>query len=239
MRVLVTGATGHVGRHLVSSLDQRGIRVRALSRKPSRWRVGIEAAQADLSNVQSLEPHLHDVDALFLLWPGSGDVEALVQAASKYVPRITAVAAHPVDQPALEAALKRSGSEWTVLRSAALATETLRWAPPIREGGIVRLRCAFARKALVHEEDLADVAAEVLTTGGHAGRTYFVSGPEHLSDAERVKVIGTVLGREVEFESVDDAIESRSWGDLSQGVEVLSGARSYEHWVRDHASDFC
>jgi uncharacterized protein YbjT (DUF2867 family) len=68
--ILVTGARGNVGRHVVSGLLAEGARVRALTRDPpsGRWPAGIEVVRGDLSDATTLAAALDDVDAVFLLW---------------------------------------------------------------------------------------------------------------------------------------------------------------------------
>src|SRR5689334_13977375 len=69
--ILVTGATGNVGRHVVERLVAAGHGVRAITRDPSRANLpaGVEAVSADLGDAETLRPHLDGVQAVFLIWP--------------------------------------------------------------------------------------------------------------------------------------------------------------------------
>jgi uncharacterized protein YbjT (DUF2867 family) len=89
-KVLVTGATGNVGKHVVSSLAGIGLEVRALVRDPDKASIpsGVEVARGDLSSPETLEPALHDVDAVYLMWPGIPVEPRVVKAIAQHAKRI-------------------------------------------------------------------------------------------------------------------------------------------------------
>ncbi|MFH8346949.1 SDR family oxidoreductase [Streptomyces sp. NPDC018045] len=222
--IVVTGATGNIGRSLVGQLLAEGASVRALTRDPERAGLpsGAETVRADLTDPASLEPALNGADALFLnLAAGGGDAAAaVVEAAAKAgVRRIVlnssiAVTDEPADEGdllarmhgAVERVVRDSGLEWTFVRGGAYAANALQWAAEIRAGGVVRDPQPDAVFAPVHEEDLAAVAAVALLdrTGAHAGQVYVVTGPEARTRAEQVAEIGRVLGRETRLEVISE-----------------------------------
>src|SRR5207247_3655315 len=87
------------------------------------------------------------------------------------------------------------------------------WAPTIRSGGVVRWPYGAAETAPVDDRDLATVAARTLYQDGHAGGDYVLAGPESLSQAEQVSIIGDVLGRRIKFEELSpDEFRSETEG---------------------------
>jgi uncharacterized protein YbjT (DUF2867 family) len=200
--ILVTGATGNIGRHVVSELVEAGVPVRALTRGETV--PGAEVVHGDLSVPNALDACLDGVDGVFLIWPlftadaAPGVVAARARQPRRIVYQSTvavrddvAVQRHPYSafHATIEDLLQRSDAEWTVLRAGKFATNTLGWAPEIRTGGVVRFPFGAARRSPIHERDVAAVAAGVLTGAGHGGRSYVVTGPESLTEADQVRMI--------------------------------------------------
>lgn len=221
--IVVTGATGNIGRCLVGRLLADGAAVRALTRDPARAALpaGAETVRADLTGTPDLAPLLAGADALFLNLAAGGEaVTALVDAAvAAGVRRIVlnssmAVTDTPADDSnhiarmhaALERTVRASGLEWTFVRGSNYSTNTLAWAPSIRASGVVRDAHPGAQGTPVHEADLADVAAVALLdrSGAHQGQAYLVTGPEVLTVAQQVAEIGRATGRETRVEQISE-----------------------------------
>lgn len=94
-KILVTGATGNVGRHVVSQLAAAGLDVRALARRPERVQPGVEAVQGDLTAPETLEPALKDVESVFLLWPGltTGNAAEVIALIAEHARRVVYLSA--------------------------------------------------------------------------------------------------------------------------------------------------
>ncbi|MFD0468354.1 SDR family oxidoreductase [Nonomuraea thailandensis] len=217
-KILVTGATGNVGRHVVAQLAAAGIDVRAFARRPERVQAGVEAVQGDLTAPETLEPALKDVESVFLLWPGmsTGNAAETVSAIARHARRVVYLSAYVPggDGTAghygeIEELIRRSGLGWTFLQPGGFATNTLGWADQVRQG-VVRWPYGEASRALIHEKDIAAVAVHVLTSAGHNGGAYAITGPDELTQAEQVRVIGEVVGRAVRWEDLP-ADEAREW----------------------------
>jgi uncharacterized protein YbjT (DUF2867 family) len=189
--ILVTGASGNVGRELVSVLVRAGVPVRALTRSPGQGQLpaGAEAAGGDLNDPASLRPALDGADGVFLL-PGYSDMPGVYAAArAAGVRRVVqlsglsarthdtgnAITAYMVDS---EQAARESGLAWTVLRPAMFMSSALQWVPQLRAGDLVRAPFGGVRAAVTDPADIAAVAAQALTTTGHEARVYELSGPE-------------------------------------------------------------
>lgn len=268
MTILVTGATGNVGKHVVADLAAAGQAVRAVTRTPSRVPAGIEVAQGGIDDVGGM---LDGVDRVFLVWPHmtAEGAEPVVSALASRVSHVVFLSARGVtdDSPLFHARIERllrdSGVDWTFLRAGGFATNTLEWAPQVR-AGVVRWVHGGAGRALIHERDIADVAVAALTSAGHAGAAYELTGPETLTQAEQVRTLGAAVGREVRWEEmpVEEARESllargwepgfvehglAYWASLVDQPETVTGVveevtgkpgRRFAEWAVEHAADF-
>ncbi len=213
--ILVTGATGHVGRNVVSRLHAAGVPVRALTRNPEHadFPEAVEVVRGDLTQPESLPAALDGVDRAYL-FPVSGEAtQGFLDIAAKCELRRvvvlsslattwpdSAIGAHHL---AVESAVESSGREWTHVRPGAFAVNSLRlWRDSIRAEGVVRAPYGDAALSPIHEDDIAAVAVTALLEDGHAGARYSLTGPESLTQREQVAAIASVLGKEIRFEEV-------------------------------------
>lgn len=220
--ILVTGATGTVGRQVVEQLIAADQQVRAVARHPDRASMpdGVELGAGDLSDALGLTPHLHGVDAVFLLWPFP-TVESvrtlglvLIDTLAAHVRRVVYLSATPAAAPpggfwrAVEALIERSGLEWTHLRPTGFAKNTLIWGDQIRAGDVVRWPYPDSARSLIHERDIAAVAVQALTRDDLIGAMPVITGPETITQAEQIAEIGTAIGRELRYEDMprDEAV---------------------------------
>ena len=225
--ILVTGATGTVGRQVVSQLLETGADVRAMTRDPESAALPeVEVVRGDLTVPESLGLCLDGVDRVFLVWtvPGSTAPAAIDQIA-KHARRIVLLTsphqtAHPLfQQPnplaALHAELERligiSGLEWTFLRPGMFAANARSWwGSQIRSGDVVGWPYGDAPTAPIHEKDIAAVAVKALVDTGHEGAGYVVTGPESLTQREQVEMIGDVIGKPIRFEEISPEVARRA-----------------------------
>ncbi|MGS2646283.1 NmrA family NAD(P)-binding protein [Streptosporangium sp. LJ11] len=272
MTVLVTGATGTVGRPLVEQLLAAGHRVRALTRNPAKANLpaGAEVVAGDLADTATLPGAFSGVDAAHLIGFSGEDFAPLtngaeiVDLARKGGVRKVTVLKGDVTKSPLEEAVEAGGLEWTHLAPVEFMSNTLEWAESVRDEGVVREAFAGARSAMIHEADIAAVAATALTADGHAGQEYWLTGPQALTPPEKVRVIGDVLGREVRYiELTGDEVvaEWRRTGYSDEDVEFFltmrtnppeagytvlptvekvtgKPARTFAEWVRENAAAF-
>jgi uncharacterized protein YbjT (DUF2867 family) len=229
--IVVTGATGTVGRQVVLQLSERGAPVRAVTRDPgsAAMPAGVEVVRADLSDPASLEPHLAGADSVFLVWPFTSPEQAadqgsqVVQVLARHVPRIVYLSAQAAaGRPGsfwatIERLIEQSGAAWTFLRPTGFAANTLMWAEQIRSSGVVRWPYGAAARSLIHERDIAAVAVAALTDGRHAGQKYLLTGPEAITQAGQARLIGEAIGRAVHWEELapEEARQQllAAWGD--------------------------
>lgn len=219
-RILVTGATGTVGRQVVSQLLATDVRIRALTRNPEAAGLppGVEVVRGDLTDPAGLAGCLDGVDAVFLVWTApAGAVPAALDRIAERARRLVLLTSphrtpHPFFQQPnplaamyaeIERSIEASGLRWTFLRPGMFAANALSWwAPRIREGDIVRWPYAAAPTAPIHERDIAAVAVRALLEDGHEGAEYVLTGPQSLSQREQVATIGDVIGRPLRLEEI-------------------------------------
>ncbi|MGW2635426.1 NAD(P)H-binding protein [Streptomyces sp. NPDC001348] len=209
--IVVTGATGNVGRTLVRLLTEAGERVTAVARRIEEADVPPEAraVAADLGDPESLRPALEGAEAVFLLVAGedpqglvgavkAAGVRRLVLLSSQGAGTRPQVYAHAAR---FEAAVRESGPEWTVLRSGGLASNAFAWAEPVRLHRTAAAPFGDVGLPFVDPDDVAAVAAAVLRAEGaeHAGATYTLTGPAPTTPRERVAALATALGEPVRF----------------------------------------
>jgi uncharacterized protein YbjT (DUF2867 family) len=219
-QVLVTGATGTIGRQVIEHLRAAGLRIRAMTRHPQAARLppDVEVVSRDLSVPETLDDCVKGVDAVFLVWvlPLATAAAAVTRIAS-HSERIVFLSAplrtaQPFfQQPSavraihagVEQLIEGSGLPWTFLRPGAFAINCRNWwASQIRAGDIVRWFHGSAATAPIHERDIAASAVRALCDTGHHGMDYVLTGPESLTKREQVHIIGDVIGRPLSFEEL-------------------------------------
>jgi uncharacterized protein YbjT (DUF2867 family) len=212
MKVLVTGATGLVGRHVADQLAKAGVTVRALTRNPSAAKLApeFEVVQGDLTEPATLAPALAGIDRMYLFPVPETAQEVVSLAKQAGVRRIVVLSAAAVTvgmdtyhHPIVEQAVQDSGLEWTMVRPGEFMTNMLPiWAPSIRAERVVRYPFADQIGVPVHEADIAAVAAAALLEDRHVGAIYTLSGPAQITYKGQVEAISAALGEEVRYEEV-------------------------------------
>ena len=278
--ILVFGATGTTGGEVARRLIATGRQPRLLVRDPSKAREfqpTAEIVQGDLGRPESLGPAMKGVERLYLVsaGPSGPDLEAnAIEAATKagvgHVVKLSVIGA---DKPVLilsqwhaksEKRLRESGLKWTMLRPGNFMSNALGWAETIKSEGAFYQPTGTGRWAAIDPADIAAVAVKTLTTPGHEGKAYTLTGPESLSGAQYAAKLSSVLGRPVKF--VDIPLESVRSGmlksmppayvealmdlytamragktDIVTGVvEEVTGRRAgtFEAWARRNAAAF-
>lgn len=276
--ILVTGATGRVGKELVEQLLDRGAQVRVLVRdknKVAHLGDRVEIAVGDLDKPETLAEAMQGVEKLYFVTYHSGQVADLVEAAKKAGVR------HIVKQSSTEAErsiglgrlhrdqeelIKGSGMAWTIIRPSMFMTQTIRWwAASIKSRSAVYFPGGKGKVRAIDPRDVAAMACTVLTQPGHEGSIYAVTGPESLTVAEMVGIIGKVLGRRIRYISIPpafaaiwlrrnglskelvkalvqtfEALRRNEYATVTEDVERVTGhkPRGYEAWCRENVAAF-
>jgi uncharacterized protein YbjT (DUF2867 family) len=217
--ILVTGATGLNGSQVVRCLCARGVPVRALVRDVRKADTlaqlpGVTLVEGDMSQPQTLREPLRGVDRAMLISSADAHmaevqlnfVAAAKEAGVALVVKLSGIMPD-LDSPfrfarmhgEVEVALERSGMAYTHLRAGEFMQAYFRQAPSIIARGSFALPMADARIASIDVHDIAEVAAEVLTSAGHAGKTYPLTGAEALSMSEVAERLTAALDRPVQY----------------------------------------
>ena len=232
--LLITGSTGNIGSSVVKLLKEQGHDVRALVRSAARADLlpdGIDIAVGNLDDADSVAAALHGVDGVFLLHAGLGTaqtqimIDAARSAGVRRIVLLSSIGARLRPLPTIgetlaarEDLLRESGLDVTYLRPNTLMPNALAWADGIRDGNRVVDPTGPGRMPCVDPDDIARVAALVLTEDGHVGHGYILNGPEALTSREQVEILSDVLGRTIDF--VDVTPEHFAQASIERGAPV-------------------
>lgn len=233
MTILVTGATGSVGRLVVDELVAAGVPVRALTVDPERASLPAEAEVVVGSLARPSTLPLKGVSAVYLA-PMARTVRRFCELARDAgIERVVALSGSSVgddhegssgnEYAAVEAAVREAGFAWTFLRPGVFMNNTLDWAAMVRAGEVA-MAYGDATQTPIDLGDIAAVAARVLLSEGHVGATYVLSGPDSISLRGQVATLGSVLGKEVRFRELSRAEQREQWvgyGVPEQAVDWL------------------
>ncbi|MFJ2033290.1 NAD(P)H-binding protein [Streptosporangium sp. NPDC087985] len=272
--ILVTGATGNVGRNVVRQLLDEGEKVRAITRHPDRAGLpdGVEVLPGDLTRPETLPAALHGVERAFLfpVFGSLGDFLRIGKEAG--LQHVVLLSSGAVTFPApswigdrhleCERAVEESGLSWTHVRPGMFMANDLDWAAQTADGDVVRAPYGNAAAAPIDERDIAAVAVRALLDR-HSGEAHLLSGPESLTQIERVRILGEAIGRPLRFEelpreqarehllgllppqAVDFMLDmlASAVGRTAQvlpTVEQVTGRPPYTYaqWAAHHADDF-
>ncbi len=246
--ILVTGATGNVGREVVNLLLDDSAKVVAVTRHPTTAALpdGAHVVGGDPSRPQTLTSALRGVEAVLVSPRALGDatagaatVELLKLAAEQGARRVVVLSAVTVEYGggyqrfadafrAVEDAARASGLQWTILRSTDYASNSLAWAPQIRSTGVVYGAYGDGATSTIHERDVAAVSALALMDAAHAGHTYVLTGPQSLTQRDRVRLIGEAIGKEVRWEEISPQQARQAM--LAQGLPEDVPDRLLGYW---------
>lgn len=215
--ILVTGATGTVGSEAVRLLSARHQLARALVRDPARvahrdeLADEIEVVTGDLDRRETLDAALEGVDTVILVSPAVpaqeiAVIDSAVRRGVTHIVKITSKASadSPVDrrrgQARIEAHLQTTGLTYTLLRSNAYLQNLLALAPMIRQTRGFTMSAGEGQVGMIDARDVAGAATAVATApGAHAGRTYWLTGPNLVTYTDIAEELSATLGHEVEY----------------------------------------
>lgn len=249
--ILVTGASGKVGGQAMRRLVEKGLEVRTFTRDPAKIEalgLGVEAVGGDLDQPETIPPALAGVEQVLVVaggWDIPGEDANMIEAAETagvgHLVLLSSlgveagVASGPFHAPG-EEKLRSSGLTWTILRPGFYMANAFMWHDTVVGQGVIYEPTGTGRHALVHPADVGDVAAEVLATDGHGGRTYELTGPEALSSADCAAALAGVLGREISHVDVPD--EAFRQGMAGAGVPAPVADNLARYYAMVKAGDF-
>jgi uncharacterized protein YbjT (DUF2867 family) len=248
--ILVTGSPGNIGTPLAQQLLEQGRKIRLMVRNPKKEDQvvadlrsrGAEVVQGDFSDPASLPPCFTGVESAFLLVPVAqetaewkGDfIRAAKQNGVARIVNLSVSGASSNSPVALfrwhweaEQTLEASGLAWTHLQPTDLARYNIRSnLPTVQAQGAFYSTIGEGKVAMVDEEDVAEVAAKILTEDGHEGKKYVLTGPKALSYPEVADALAKKLGKSVKYIDIDPA----------QAKQAMIGV-GMPDWVADFVND--
>ncbi|MFJ1460364.1 NAD(P)H-binding protein [Nocardia sp. N2S4-5] len=218
--ILVTGATGSIGRHLVGDLRRRDLPFRALVRDPVRGRaLGCDLVVGDFDDPDSMAAAVSGVDQVFLCSPGAGPtpgpqpmiahqtavIDAAARAGVRRVVKVSVWGARPGGLLAegahaeIEAHLEASGLDWSILRPSGFMQNFRTGAGSFSADGNLLGAYGQARVSYIDCADIAACAAVLLATERGSGERYVLTGPEALTHAEIAEQLSAAIGRPISY----------------------------------------
>ena len=257
-KILITGATGNIGKELTKLLSEKGISFRAMVRSPEQAEElaslpGSELVEGDFNNHDSLRNALQGVEKAFLLTNSSelaeqqqcSFVEVGSQSGLKHIVKLSQWAAD-ADSPVrflryhavVENLIKKSGIAYTFLRPNLFMQGLLGFRQTIVEKGKFFGAVGDSKISLIDIRDIAAVAAQTLTTPGHEGKIYNLTGPESLTHTEVAHKLSIATGRPIQFIDItpmmlhDTLLQAGFPGWQAEGL-----VEDYAHYKAGEASE--
>ena len=220
-KILVTGATGSIGSVLIENLTKAGASVRALVRDKSKGSAlkdtGVELAIGDLSRPETLDAAFAGVSKVYLITPlnenqyelASNGLAAAKRSGKPHVVRSSGMIPEPFEesrvgrhQVQIENDLKSSGLPYTILKPHLFMQTTMIAAQTVKSEGAIYMPLKEGKIAMIDVRDVAEAAAQVLTSEGHEGKTYDLTGPVAISFHDVAAALSEALGKPVKYVDV-------------------------------------
>ncbi len=279
-KILVIGATGNVGKELVQQLIGRKLRTRILVRDPAKMPLNsdglLETVIGDLDNVETLAGAMNGIEKMFLITGNTQQDKNVLQIGKtsglQHIVKLstqesgwTPVKGHGLWHHEREELIKESGIAWTFLRPCMFMNTAISWAPMIKEKGVVRYPGGAGKIAPIDPWDVAAVAATALSSRGHEGMGYELTGPELSSIRDMTQIISKVIGKQVSYveesdtDFINDLLQARlpkyvadglvatfgfvragDFAHTTNAVESVTGSkpRTFEHWCLENKAAF-
>jgi len=280
--VLVTGATGTIGRDVAKQLSEKGVSVRAGVRDQAKARKQfgskIALTSFDFENEKTFAEALEGVQKVFLLPPllpnqlevMDAFVDAAKRAGIRHIVKLSAIGVDDERRPtaieghaANEQHIRESGAAFTFLRPNSFMQNFFTYFPP--RNGAIYLPWGNGSASFVDTRDIASVAARVLTSDGHEGKIYTLTGPATLGIAEVARILSEVTRREFKYVDVPEAAardgmlqaglpqwqvelvmelhavnKQSRWNAITSDIEKVTGTppTDFAQFARDHADKF-
>jgi uncharacterized protein YbjT (DUF2867 family) len=222
-KILVLGATGAIGGEVVKALAKKDVHFKAAVHNASKAEdlkklsSKIEVVEVDLYNPTSLANALKGIESVFVLTPPGQTIQPsqniLTEAKKAHVKHIVKLSAYGIDDPKwflgqehlqVEKLFHDSEIPTTNLRPTSFMSNQFGSLQTIKEQGKIYAAFGDTKINFIAPSDIGEVAAVVLTTPGHGGKTYELTGPDNLSQAEVAKIFSELLGKEVQYVAIDD-----------------------------------
>ena len=240
--ILVTGATGNVGKEVIKSLMAKGSQVRAAIRNIEKLRTmgpeGIEPVSFEFDDPKTFDIAMAGVDKIFMIAPplAPNSYELLTPLIKKAVDmdvrRIVFLSAMGVDMDdsyplgKIEIEIEKSGLEYTFLRpNWFMQNFNSSLLGMIKEKGGIFLPAEDSKTSFIDARDIAEVAVAALLTDNHIGKGYTLTGSRSLDHHEAVKILSEAIGKTVIYQSItDEAMQEalKEMGTPQGNIQLMS-----------------
>lgn len=228
---LVSGATGTVGRQVVMALLRKGHHVKALTRNPAGAKLptSVEIIAGDLEAPHTLEKAFENVFGLHLITfsgaeyqPLQTGSEIVKMAKEAGVQKVSVLWSGEGKKSPVEQAVEASDLDWTILQPQEYMANVLAWETSISAESIVKEPFGSRLTAVIHEEDIGEVAATILSKGGHTCKTYTLTGPEVLTPAKQAAIISKSIHKNIQFLELSEAEAISRWKQNGFADELIN-----------------
>lgn len=228
-RVIVTGATGTIGKDVVRQLSERGADVVAVVRDPAKAdalvKSGVKVASATFEDAASLRAAFAGADTVVSITPANARaaeqaaavLDAARQSGVRRIVRVSALKADPEgptdntrQHGRTEAALRASGLTWVILRPHFFMQNLLHSLGGILRDGKLHFGVGDGRMGMIDTRDVADAVVAAVSTSEHDGKTFELTGPASIDHHAVAAAIGRGLGRDVQYVSVSPEAASEA-----------------------------
>jgi uncharacterized protein YbjT (DUF2867 family) len=234
--ILITGASGNVGKEVLRQIAQTGVKVRAAFQSASKAATapsGVEVVTMDYNQAQTVRAALKGVDRVFLVGPPAANLPALErkavdeikQSGVRQIVKLSALggreSTYPRQHADSEDYIKSSGVAYTFVRANGFMQNLVNY-----NAGTINQQSAFygcqgdGKISHVDIRDVAAVAVRVLTDDGHEGKAYSLTGPAALSNPQIAQILSDDLGREIRYVDLPPAQFKQAL--LAAGVDEWS-----------------
>ncbi len=248
-RILVTGASGNIGRELVAQLRSSGADFGVMTSRPGRAPAGVREVHGDFTQRDALEAAFAGVDTLFLLFPLVPGMDAMARhavaaaksAGVKHIVRSSGAGADARSPASLARAhgeidelIAGSGIASTLLRPSGFMQNLVNFhAGTIKDANAIFAPHGDGAMGVIDVRDIAEVAAQVLTQPArHAGAVYTLTGAEALTDAQMAAAISRAVGREIRYVDVPEAAAVASMTQMGFPAQLIDWLMSLNHVIK-------
>ena len=254
--ILITGATGNVGRELVKQLDAQGVPLRVVSRdkaKVAALSQRVERVIGNLRDRATAQDAVSGVERIFMvsLIFDEGQqadrllIEEALRAGVRHIVKLSTFGTQvALDSPIGrlhregEQLIEGSGLAWTFLRPGGFMSNSLQWVGTIKSEGAVFNPMGEGKYAPIAPGDIAAVATLALTASGHEGKAYGLTGPEALTTREQVRILSDALGKPIKCVDIPISVAAERLQKAGAPGFLIEGLTYFWNRVKEGTGDF-
>jgi len=252
MNIGISGASGHLGQGVVKHVQERAGEhlIIGISRSPEKITAPAEGRTGDYDQPETLQAAYAGLDRLLIipssdLRPGKraeqnkAAIDAAIAAGVKHIFYMSAAGTHAIEEPDMFASyytteqyLMQSAPAWTILRMSYYADSFAQEAQMALAGGTL-VGLGENKVSFASRDDMAAAAAGALTSDGHEGAIYTLSGPVAVTGSERAAVVAEVSGKPFQYAPLSEEALTQAYGQAGLPEPFVGVMLSMQrHYVR-------